>query len=359
MWLDSSGYLHLENTQATSNNMTVYAWHDGYGASTIGAYVEQITFDDEGNTVWDLTGGLTLTGDNGGGAWGGTNYADTITGGSGNDNLYGYAGNDTLIGLAGTNTFYGAAGNDTFVLSSGFGDNTINEYTSAGTDTIRLTSIDPDDIRMWTDGYGTLYLQDVNDTSHSITVYAATTGYGTSETDIGSYVESVAFDAGYSTTWNLASGLFLTGTTSGDTLYGSQYADTLKGLAGNDYLYGNRGNDTIWGGGGSDTIYGGAGADTFKFDSTATGASVTIQDFSDTAGDKLDLVSLLTGHYDPMQDAINDFVTATSTSWDTLISVDLDGTGTSYSSTQIATLANITGLTVNDMISNSNLLVPT
>ena len=66
MWTDSYGGLHLQDTTDLSHSITVNARHRRWTAeSTIGPYLE-ITFDDIGHTTWNLTGGLTLTGDNSG-----------------------------------------------------------------------------------------------------------------------------------------------------------------------------------------------------------------------------------------------------------------------------------------------------
>ncbi len=47
----------------------------------------------------------------------------------------------------------------------------------------------------------------------------------------------------------------------------------------------------------------------------------------------------------------------TTSGSNTLLKVDLDGTGGSYSPTQIATLSGITGLNLNDLITDGNLVV--
>ena len=68
MYTDSSGYLHLVQISNSSNNITVNAGVTGSNTdeSKIGLYVESATFDSSYSTTWDLTGGLSLTGDNSG-----------------------------------------------------------------------------------------------------------------------------------------------------------------------------------------------------------------------------------------------------------------------------------------------------
>jgi Ca2+-binding RTX toxin-like protein len=361
MWTDNYGYLHLQDTTDTSHSITVAAGVTGSGTSesAIGSYVEQVTFDSSYSTTWDLTGGIHITGDNSGDFLYGTAGADTITGGTGSDYLYGNGGNDILTGGGGTNYLYGGTGDDTYVFSSGFGNNSVNESTSSGTDTIHFAGIDPANIRMWTDNYGYLHLQDTTDTSHSITVYAGVTGGGTSESAIGSYVEQVTFDSSYSTTWDLTGGIHITGDNSGDFLYGTAGADTIIGGTGNDYLYGNGGDDVLYGAGGTDFLYGGSGADTFMLKAaTALSSSTYIQDFSTGAGDKIDISDVIQ-NYDPAHDAIADWVQLTTSRGNTLLSVDTDGTGTGHSMVQIATISGVTGLDLATLISDHHLIVPT
>jgi Ca2+-binding RTX toxin-like protein len=150
----------------------------------------------------------------------------------------------------------------------------------------------------------------------------------------------------------------LTGGTGTDTMYGNGGNDTLVGGAGNDSLYGGSGNDILTGDGGTDYLNGGAGADIFVFKAaTALSASDTIADFNTGDGDRIDISDVLSGHYNPLQDAIDDFVTLTTSGSNTLLKVDLDGTGGTYSPTQIATITGVTGLNVDDLVSSGHLLV--
>jgi Ca2+-binding RTX toxin-like protein len=357
MWTDAYGNLMLQDTSDTSHSITVNAGVTGSGTSesAIGSYVESVTFDSSYSTTWDLTGGLHITGDNSGDFLYGTAYGDTITGGTGADVIYGNGGNDTIIGGAGDDYLYGGTGNDTYVFSSGFGNATVHENLSEGTDTIHFSGIDPADIRLWTDAYGNLMLQDTSDTSHSITVNAGVTGDNTSESTVGSYVESVTFDSGYSTTWDLTGGLHITGDNSGDYLYGTAYGDTITGGTGDDVIYANAGDDVLYGAGGNDQLTGGPGADTFLFKAaTAETGVATIMDFNTSDGDKIDLADVIST-YDPATMAIANFVQIATSGSDTQVKVDTDGSGTSY--TQIATIQGVTGLNLADLITDGNLIV--
>ena len=275
MWTTSTGALHLQDTSDTSHSITINAGITGSNTdeSTIGSYVESVTFDSSYGTTWDLTGGLTLSNDSSGGSLYGTSHDDTLNGGSGADTLYGNAGNDTLMGSAGTDTLTGGPGNDTYSFASGFGNTTVTETSTGGSDTIHFSGIDPSHIRMWTTSTGALHLQDTSDTSHSITINAGITGSNTDESTIGSYVESVTFDSSYGTTWDLTGGLNLTNDSSGGSLYGTSHDDTLNGGSGADTLYGNAGNDTFHGGAGNDAFNGGPGTDTVDF--SAAGGAIT------------------------------------------------------------------------------------
>jgi Ca2+-binding RTX toxin-like protein len=378
MWTDTSGYLHVQDLSDTSHYITIYASTTGNETfeSAVGSYVESITFDSAYATTWDLTGGLHFATLNTGGTLYGTAYDDVLTGGTGTDTMYGNGGNDTLAGGAGNDVLYGGTGDDMYVFSSGFGNSSVHESASQGTDSVYLSGIDPANVRMWTDSSGYLHIQDLSDTSHYITIYAGTTGNENYESTVGSLVESVTFDGSYSTTWDLTGGLnlsdlntggslygtayddMLTGGTGTDTMYGNGGNDTLVGGAGNDSLYGGSGNDILTGDGGTDYLNGGAGADIFVFKAaTALSASDTIADFNTGDGDRIDISDVLSGHYNPLQDAIDDFVTLTTSGSNTLLKVDLDGTGGTYSPTQIATITGVTGLNVDDLVSSGHLLV--
>ena len=70
----------------------------------------------------------------------GGNGNDVINGGKGNDTLFGDAGDDVLIGDAGNDRLIGGAGNDTFVFRSGFGHDTVMDFSDG--DIIDLSTAD-------------------------------------------------------------------------------------------------------------------------------------------------------------------------------------------------------------------------
>ncbi|MDH5722393.1 MAG: tandem-95 repeat protein [Alphaproteobacteria bacterium] len=144
-----------------------------------------------------------------------------------------------------------------------------------------------------------------------------------------------------------------------DYIFGEDGNDFLLGGRGNDTLYGGNGDDVLFGGDHDDVLYGGAGrdlllgergADTFVFEADSAFTDIdTIVDFDISEGDMLDISDLLIG-YDPLTDAITDFVQITDNSYDIYfaptefyLSVDVDGGADNF--VQIATFYGPIGLT--------------
>lgn len=111
-------------------------------------------------------------------------------------------------------------------------------------------------------------------------------------------------------------------------------------------------------GAGLDTMHGGAGADTFVFELASAFSNVdVIRDFSVGDDDVIDLTDILDTVYDPLSDAIADFVQFTESSGNTFVEVDRDGTGSTYSFAQIAKLEGVTNLASPELLeTNGNLL---
>jgi VCBS repeat-containing protein len=122
--------------------------------------------------------------------------------------------------------------------------------------------------------------------------------------------------------------------------------DTLYGGAGNDTLRSGDGNDIIYGGDGSDFIVGDAGADTYIFRQGDTGIDTIYMSVVD--GDKVDISDFLT-QYDPLQDAIDDFVHLSDNGFEVTLSVDVDGQGAGQA-IDIANLRGVAGATIQDLI---------
>ena len=75
-----------------------------------------------------VDGAYALTGNNG---------ANVLTAGSGNNTVNGGGGNDVITGGAGNDSLTGGSGNDTFVFKSGFGLDTVTDFT-AGADVVEI-----------------------------------------------------------------------------------------------------------------------------------------------------------------------------------------------------------------------------
>ncbi len=123
-----------------------------------------------------------------------------------------------------------------------------------------------------------------------------------------------------------------------------------------DTLYGGDGNDTLNGGVGADVLYGGTGSDRFVFD-VLDGTADTIKDFqSGAGGDVLDIKGILEG-YDPLTDAIGDFVRLVNDGGNTQLQVNYDG----HAGGAFAAIAIIEGgvgsYTLADLVNSGNLAV--
>lgn len=120
--------------------------------------------------------------------------------------------------------------------------------------------------------------------------------------------------------------------------------DTLRGGDGNDILIGGKGNDLL---------VGDNGADVFKFLSASDGTD-TIKDFKMSYGDKIDISNVLES-FDPLTDAISDFVKITTQGKNSVLSVDADGGGDHFAS--LAIIEGVKNLNIHDMIENGSLIV--
>jgi len=131
--------------------------------------------------------------------------------------------------------------------------------------------------------------------------------------------------------------------------------DVLIGGAGNDILYGEGGNDLLIVGEGLDTMTGGEGSDTFAFDTLDQDADI-IKDFeTGENGDILNISDILE-NYDPLSDAISDFVELTDNGGDTEIGINADGDAGGNFETLAVIEGGIGDQTLSDLIANGNLV---
>lgn len=142
------------------------------------------------------------------------------------------------------------------------------------------------------------------------------------------------------------------GTDASETVTGTSASQSLFGNGGDDVIYGLGGDDVLYGGSGIDFLFGGDGADTFVFDDATERDHV--HDFSNTDGDILDVSALLFG-YDPLTDAINDFVQITSDDTNTFVAVDTNGGGDAF--VEVAVLHGVTGLASESDLENAGTLI--
>lgn len=184
---------------------------------------------------------------------------DSIDGGTGADSLFGDAGDDTINGGLGNDILRGGAGRDTFIFSSGFGDDTINDFT---------TNFDQIDIQ-------------ASGITDFTTLMSGTTDVGGNAViTIGSDTITITGVLKAALSQTDFVGVHINGTSGDDTINGFVTNDVINGLAGNDWINGGAGNDTISGGAGNDRLIGHTGADAM---SGGTGDDIyVIDDIADT-----------------------------------------------------------------------------
>ena len=122
-------------------------------------------------------------------------------------------------------------------------------------------------------------------------------------------------------------------------------------------LDGGDGNDVLYGGYGPDLLIGGTGADIFVFDHISTTERDNIQDFN-AAQDIIDLSAILSG-YDPLTDAINDFVMSSynANTKTTSLLVDTDGADGAAGFVEIAQVNGLYDQNLQSLIDTNHLVV--
>lgn len=129
--------------------------------------------------------------------------------------------------------------------------------------------------------------------------------------------------------------------------------DRLGGGAGDDVIFGQEGDDVIAGGMGNDTLYGGDGDDVFLFESIADGVD-TIADFDMLEGDLIDMSALLTA-YNPLQHSLDDFIFAREESGNTVLSVDVSGSGNAANAVDVVVVRSVTGLDLASLVTTDSM----
>lgn len=288
------------------------------------------------NPIFGTTHGATLSGTAADDIIYGGFGNNIINGNDGNDTVYAGQTNDVISGGNGDDILYGGDGNDAFIsdagndiLNGGEGHDYVDYSGSTNGVTVKL--IDGTAV----DGVYTDTLVGIEEII----------GSGLDDTIIGSHNDdTISGEVGNDLLKGRKGNDWIDGGTGDDEIYGNRGSDTLFGGNGNDSLFGGIGNDTLNGQAGIDTLHGRTGADTFVFDSTAFLDVDTILDFTLSDNDAIDISSIL-NQYDPITDAITDFVQITDNGTDSFLAVDRDGSGSIYGFDQIANLSNVTGLT--------------
>nr|WKN34354.1 calcium-binding protein [Tunicatimonas sp. TK19036] len=367
------GYGGDDSIQALEGNDTVYA----------GEGNDYVSGDEDSDLIYGENGNDSLFGDAGndfiyGGSgidklYGGAG-ADALYGGDGNDELRGdsssnNAGNDYLDGGAGNDKLWGANGDDTFAYESGDGDDIIYDFNVSGGDVIDLSSFTAyDDV-------GDLSLSEVARSSYTDTVISLGGGtitiYNVENADLTN--SEFIFSGGSSLMVGGSNGTFLSSyedesfASSGKSAFGHDYNPsyeeydpianaarfkTDKNLSEggrgrdfftgqgetNDTIAGNDGDDVLTGRYGNDALFGGAGNDRFKWLAQDVGTGIDdLYDFNITRDqDMLDISHILKGHYDPLSNAIEDFVQLHDVGGFTELSVDQTGSGEFTSQNTVA-----------------------
>lgn len=69
----------------------------------------------------------------------------------------------------------------------------------------------------------------------------------------------------------------------------------------------------------------------------------------------MDISDILSGIYDPLTEAITDFVQIVDSGLNSVLSIDITGTATNF--VQVATILNVTGLTDEQALVNNGTLI--
>ena len=381
----------------------IYTASDGNGGSDTATVT--LTVNPNLNIINGTSANNVLTGTAAADGIYGLAGQDDISGGAGNDVIEGGAGADKMRGEAGddhiedlstdglvdgyANWFWGGTGNDTMlggtgndIYYDGYGSANANLIEDAGGIEWYAHMAGGDQVRI-TDLGGLADKQAIagNILTHANTTFERyldadlviknTAGtvhliYTDQFTDLGNVtgigVEEIFISAAWlnlkSHILNYAGVMVTRGSDADDVINGITIANTNDEIyagAGNDTVSGDAGDDVLYGQDGLDQLWGGAGADIFGFEAASAFNDIdTIKDFSVAQGDAIDISDLLFG-YDPLTDAITDFVTFTDNAGNSQMSIDRDGTGGAYSAVQVATIENVTGLDATTMETNNNL----
>lgn len=276
---------------------------------TLGNGLENLTLDDAGGNINGT----------------GNTQANVISGNIGDNLLEGLAGADILIGGDGNDSIDGGLGND--IMIGGIGDDTF--IVDSLTDQIIENSLEGTH-----DAVGASVNYTLGSELEDLVLLDIIPPGGTTVTALNG-------------TGNAVDNIIL-GNSAKNTIDGMDGNDTILGGAGDDTLIGGIGNDTLNGESGADVLFGNTGTDIFVFENaTAFAAIDTVKDFNTGQGDQLDLGDILdaTSYDYTNPSTITDYVKITTSGSNSLLFIDVDGTGTTSTFVQIGLLFGVTGLT--------------
>ncbi len=133
---------------------------------------------------------------------------------------------------------------------------------------------------------------------------------------------------------------------------GSPIPLSLSGGTGNDVLVGGGANDVLTGNAGNDLLMGGAGSDRHDYNSIGDGVDTIAGFVAGAGGDALDIRDVLVGYNPATPDS---FIQLEAAGGSTTVKVNADGAGSDF--VALATLQGQTGLLLNDLLANGNLIV--
>tara|TARA_R110000796_G_scaffold96719_1_gene203225 strand:- start:682567 stop:690534 length:7968 start_codon:yes stop_codon:yes gene_type:complete len=306
-------------------------------------------------------------------------HNDVFYFGSGNDFARGWWGEDIFYYKEGLDTVF-SKGADTHDIIYMDNDYTIDDATISATDYTYATSTSGsgyfDHMLVEFDANNKIVIQSsirTDNTTYTWEKIYFSDGFSLSIDDFNNWIYTQDGNSSDNVIWGDANSNNMSGNAGNDeiigyagddVIYGNIGNDSLYGGSDNDQLYGGDGSDKLWGAdgddllngqNGSDILHGGAGADVFKFSNVNEGLDI-IKDFSIGENDVLDISDILDSIYDPLNDAIADFVKITASNGHSILSIDNNGGGDEFIS--IAILENASGLTdIDALIANQNLIV--
>ncbi|HVR67840.1 MAG TPA: tandem-95 repeat protein, partial [Verrucomicrobiae bacterium] len=378
-------YTISDGTATAVATSTISLIQSGSGVDVINLALSAGGADSSTSTYVDVrTNSDKITGSAGQDVLFGDSGNDTLTGGGANDILTGSGGNDNLTGDAGNDTISGGANND--IINGGAGTEDMIDFSDAASAvTFTLVQSASSTSVVLAGGLGTDSYSNIegaggsafNDTLNGSTANDFLRGGGGNDAINGGAGQDVidfsdatgALDftlvQGSSPTVFAAAGLGsdtysnmegVIGSSFNDTLTGSSANDILRGGLGDDVVSGGLGADKLRGGMGADLLTGGAGVDRFEYvnGDLAGSPTDTVGDFQAGAGgDVLDIAELLVGY---SGSGLQNFVQVIDTGdGNTLVRVDIDGSGSTYGFQNAVMLTGVSGVTLADMVSNGNL----